>query len=1416
MKTKITLFLLALILPFFGKSQNNFFNPRAIAPTHPESVKGTVLVRFKDDVQVQFKKSARKGVVQINIPSINQKLLRFQVKSLTKVFHQNRSGFKAARTFVAPDGKRIAIPPLYNIYQLHFDKKTPVDSVVASLKKDPNVVYAEPNYLFYTDDILQHGQNTKNIQDNRPAVADQTQQQDNIPDDPLFKDGSQPYLTTVDAPKAWDVTTGDSTQIIGILDTGVDTEHPDLKDNIWTNHNEIPGNGIDDDHNGYVDDVHGWDFINQDNNPADDNSHGTHVAGIAAAKGNNGIGMTGVAWNARIMPIKVMQSTGVGSAADIAKGVEYAANNNATVINMSIGSYGESLTLKAALENAYAGTGDGKGSITVAAAGNDGLKLIQEGLPSGNMYPACYPFVIGVMAAENNNGKLAYFSNIDPTGPVHYKNQWGYNYEMRAPGVSLLSAKPGGSYWQKSGTSMASPVVAGALALLRSHTPSISGEQIFARLIQGSNNNMLDIYQSIHLKLVPKLYIQGHTMIDTLPGDNKNGLVNAGETVEIYPTIKNAGGTADSVWAKIRFGEFEDTTTAIIVDSTSYIGSIGTYSSLSGQASPFKLKIKPSVVNNRDIIFEIEAGCKNSGTTTKKSIILNVVNGEELTGVMDTVLTLTPNKLWLVTKSFRVGANGKLIIRPGASLKISGGNFIDIRGQVVAKGTKDSLINITSTHGTGAGFFRNTTPAVPDTFMYCAFTFMGNPLGKVGDILRSAFYVDHCLFQDIYNANQVNTSTLISGIKELKNSVLRNINGNTPLSTEGMTLMEGNDFYNLRKVYWAFESSLNGLTVKYNNFVYNSTTGNAGWAANPVYDAIFTLSEENPNFLNNNIIQNSAFLSAIGNNDLLHLPHQYWGKSDGGFANQLHDFWDDPSLPEIITAPVLSSPSPMAPGIVWKVLINGKDPNEEQIEPVGSETVRFDIYFNRPMDTMYTPLVGFGVREPFLQHIVSDSAHWSSDSTIWSAYYKIGPNTGDGINTICIENAKDPDGFEIPPERYRFKFNIQAASSESINFMATPGIGKVKLEWPAVKAPDVQGYNIYRFYNLTDSTFSDTTLINSQLVLDTVYSDFDVIPDTTYHYFYKTLRTSMEETDKSKTIAAKPLKAANGDANGDLSVNVLDITSMVSYILGENPQPFLFDAADVNYDKSVDILDIVETVRIINNTKTTAQGFSSTNTEQARYTISNNILTLESKGNISALQFTLSVNNKKLTGETAKTLLKQIHLESLQKGFEFTYGINGNHLTGLLFSLGRNRIPEGNVTLFRLTGFDTAQITVSSIFGSSPQGQRVSILKKDMSAPEIPTGNGLLALPNPFNSSTHINYLIPEEGSVTLQIFDLAGRKVKSFLNKNCKAGRYSISWDGANNRNQSLKPGMYIIRLNLHTSSGKQIRKELKIVLTH
>src|SRR6185369_7783276 len=168
----------------------------------------------------------------------------------------------------------------------------------------------------------------------------------------------------IGAPSAWDTTAGAGV-VVAVVDTGIDFTHPDLAGNIFTNPKEIPGNGIDDDHNGYVDDYQGWNFVASNNSPIDDHGHGTHVAGTIAASGNNGIGVIGVAWQAKVMPLKGLSSTGSGWDSDLAHAIIYAADNGADVISNSWGGFGQSQTEADAVAYAYS-----LGAVVVAAAGN--------------------------------------------------------------------------------------------------------------------------------------------------------------------------------------------------------------------------------------------------------------------------------------------------------------------------------------------------------------------------------------------------------------------------------------------------------------------------------------------------------------------------------------------------------------------------------------------------------------------------------------------------------------------------------------------------------------------------------------------------------------------------------------------------------------------------------------------------------------------------------------------------------------------------------------------------------------------------------------------------------------------------------------------------------------------------------------
>ena len=266
----------------------------------------------------------------------------------------------------------------------------------------------------------------------------------------------------INAPAAWATLTNTTEIIIAIVDSGIKLDHPDLASQRWINTAEIPGNFIDDDGNGKVDDVNGWHFYQycvatictpvENANVQDDYGHGTHVAGIAAAALNNGVGIVGIAPHARIMPVKVIDQFGFANYSDIALGIIYAADNGARVINLSLGGKPDSELLREAVDYARS-----RGALVVAATGNDGGAVL---------YPAAYDPVLAV-AATDANDQVAYFSNRGP------------QVDVAAPGVDIYSTWPWVTgYFTKSGTSMAAPHVSGVAALIWSRHPLSSSVSV--------------------------------------------------------------------------------------------------------------------------------------------------------------------------------------------------------------------------------------------------------------------------------------------------------------------------------------------------------------------------------------------------------------------------------------------------------------------------------------------------------------------------------------------------------------------------------------------------------------------------------------------------------------------------------------------------------------------------------------------------------------------------------------------------------------------------------------------------------------------------------------------------------------------------------------------------------------------------
>ena len=330
-----------------------------------------------------------------------------------------------------------------------------INSLTTWAATHPNVVAVEPNFV--------HGLSTTTIPtDDRFDelwAMNNTRQAGGI------------VGADIDAPEAWSITTGSSDVVIAVIDTGIDYTHPDLVSNMWTNPGEVADDGIDNDGNGYIDDIHGWDFANNDNNPRDGHGHGTHTAGTIGASAGDG-NIVGVNWNVSLMAMKFLSDSGSGSTSNAIRAINYITmmkndfGINVVVANNSWGGGGYSYTLNAAI--AAAGQA---GILFVAAAGNDG-----ENTDYRPHYPSSYnqPNVISV-AATTASDALASFSNYGAT-----------SVDLGAPGQSILSTLPGGRYGSWSGTSMAAPHVAGVAGLLAAADPSASIAEIKAAILAGA------------------------------------------------------------------------------------------------------------------------------------------------------------------------------------------------------------------------------------------------------------------------------------------------------------------------------------------------------------------------------------------------------------------------------------------------------------------------------------------------------------------------------------------------------------------------------------------------------------------------------------------------------------------------------------------------------------------------------------------------------------------------------------------------------------------------------------------------------------------------------------------------------------------------------------------------------------------
>ena len=1478
-RTLLSALCLAASMPLMAQNVNHVHDVATIDRHAMHAYReGEVIVKFKPTSRVNVS-AARTGAVRSNVSSVDAVLAKIGVTGAEQLMPLSGTGGPArVKSYAGGYIERSDMSKLYRL-QLDAENALPVHEAVEALSELGDVEFAEPNYLVYTTALPEE-------------VTSEYEKE------PLFKE--QWAFNAINLKNVWTKKTiTDKRPVIAILDTGVDTEHPDLAANIWTNEREANGaEDADDDANGYKDDIHGWDFVNQTARIGDWNGHGTHVAGIAAAVGNNGVGITGANPDALIMPVTVMQSDGVGDVATIIKGIDYAAANGADVINMSFGGYAYSIAEEQALARAY------QAAVLVAAAGNDCMIINPDkrcpvckelGAP---MFPAAFTFVLGVEAG-NRDGSRASFSNWDDDGPTFSKfsEEQLYNYELRAPGVAMTSTFPGGKYKALNGTSMASPLVAGAISRLLQCKEYDSKELLFGDLIHArkkSSNQMVDFQAAYEItdadrkptlqfvtynifdgdsvdagegggldipdipNYLPKVsndsveywyniiydenryykllaeeegyltadtvtlgeaqqwkfignesdgytitnklgytiyfkdtgnddfyvskepegdtnfvlsqegytrffslykYVNGAraylryyrswgnniisfygcptntpyirftplfdeeesgsaeqpgTSTDVVTGDG-DGIPDSGEVVELWPTLRNEWGNAENITFSLEVGEAEDPEIVEIIDNNVSFGKpLSSYAKAKSE-KPIRFKINENCVDGRHIRLVLRATCDNIAEELVQEFVITAENGVEIGGVIMRDLTLYPNKHYIVTKNLAIPEGVTLTIKPGTVLKFRPGIGIANDGDLVCKGTPDSLI---------------VFQAAPDDRGSESLRF-----GK-SDKYADLEYVKITGFRGTYRyANYANISNSIMEYNDVDHIVTNgNIyNSNIVYNDTWLSLLDYVNLFNTNVV-----ENLRG------NNTFSAIYKSAGYSIETISSNVFSNYYRSDNTTPKNLGYNASSVSVL-NFD----KPSYWGSANEetvrlGVYDMYHK--TNPVGSGVVNlSNMLTRPNAEAHGIVWKVVVNGCDAQDEfdMLPPLGVGKHKFDVYFNRPMDVSVAPTVAMGVRPPYTQVIIGEEGEWSADSLVYTAYLTIdGKTSSDGLNRIYVDGAKDTDHFEIPIEKRRFNVEVAAAGSMATGLMAEAGLGKVTLTWETDEEDfeDLLGYNIYRYTDRLDSTYTnydkngnwvgghwevkgDTTIINERVLESsaTEFTDFDVVPGATYYYVIKQITTSLNSHALSNPVAVTPLTAQKGDANGSMNVDIADVVTEVAWLTNQNPQPFIFEAADVNSDSDVNILDVVGTVTIITNPS--AVSTSSANST-ATYTIENGILYIDSDVAVGGIQ--LSIAAPKGTKFEA--------LEALNGFEQMNHWMSDDECMFLAFSMTGKSIAPGKQAILRI-----GDATLNEVVISNSRGANVMAVN----------GNATCV-------SEVVGEDVEEEG-----IYDLAGRKLK-------------------------------------------------------
>ena len=523
-------------------------------------VAGNLIVKFKGTANGKIKTGVSASAIS------GLKITSGSILSISPIFNQKNSSdsysvFKAKGDTIG----------LERIYYIKYSSKLSITSIINQLLENPEVEYAEPDYIYHTS---------------------------YIPNDPSLP--IQSHLSQIKAPEAWDVIKNSSNVVIAIVDAGSDLEHEDLAANIFINVKD-PVNGIDDDNDGYIDNNRGWDFVGasatnskQDNDPDvknDANSHGIHVSGIASAVTDNGKGISSAAFNAKLLIVKAGADDDPESIYNGYQAIKYAADHGAQIINCSWGGAGGGSFGQDIIDYTYS-----KNCLVVAAAGNENTDVPE--------FPAAYNHVLSVTSVNSD----------DTRSRFHF----GYDVDISAPGINIYSTFNNNTYGTLSGTSMATPLVSSAAALVKSKFPLFTMEQVGEQLRATSDNidqknpsfvgrlgkGRLNLFNAVTASAISIRNVN-RTIVD-----KGSGTIPAGDTIKVFIDLKNFLSSVSGVKVTLSSSSSD----AVIVNNQLDAGSFST-NELKTQIGPFNVFIKPTTEDNKKITFRLTYSA-NSGAYT--------------------------------------------------------------------------------------------------------------------------------------------------------------------------------------------------------------------------------------------------------------------------------------------------------------------------------------------------------------------------------------------------------------------------------------------------------------------------------------------------------------------------------------------------------------------------------------------------------------------------------------------------------------------------------------------------------------------------------------------------------------------------------------------------------------------------------